>query len=318
MHSSKFFKLFPPPKFLLMKHAGLDISDDSIRCIEFSSGPKGVHIKKYASVDIPADLIEGGEFKDPEGFRAKLAEFDKQHDLSYVRVSLPEEKVYLFHTEVPSTDPITVEHNIEFKLEENVPIPARDAVFYYDLLPLSVTGGVLRASVSVASRAYIERYSQILSSAGIIPVAYELIPKAIARAIIPEGTSETYMIVHIMKRKVGLYIAAGGVICFTSTIAISPDQGASYEQTLSREVNRAYSYWMSHAVFHSTISKIVLVGRTASQYEAPLRGAIVDRPVPVEVANVWQTTLDGTGHIPPLSAVDAHDYAVAAGLAIEM
>ena len=64
MLAQKFFKLFPTPKFLDIPYAGLDISDDAVRCIEYSQARGGLAIHRYGTKPLPLGVIEGGEIKD--------------------------------------------------------------------------------------------------------------------------------------------------------------------------------------------------------------------------------------------------------------
>ena len=122
MHSSLFFKLFPPPRFLLMKHGGLDISDDAIHFLEYDSTVHGATIGKYACVELPAGCVEDGDIKDGKKLGDALEKLDRAQGITFAKVSLPEEKVYLFQTDVQSTDVKGIVQNIESKLEENVPL----------------------------------------------------------------------------------------------------------------------------------------------------------------------------------------------------
>ncbi len=325
MHTSTFFRLFPPPKFLTMKHAGLDISDDAIHCIEYAPSRKGMRISMNAEVELPAGLFDGGDVKNEKAFTDLISAFDRQHHLSYVKVSLPEEKAYLFQTDVPAGDMQSIEQNIEFKLEENVPLSAADAVFYFDLLPAAPDAETLRASVSVVPRTYIEHYISLLRGAGVFPVAFEIAPKSIARAIASKEESHTTLIVHIMNGKTGLYIIVGQVVCFASTIAVgsavaaaTADAGQAYVRDLSREINKVYSYWVSHRASHSAIDSIVLVGRGAASFEGPLQNVVVGATVPLSTAHVWQNIFDTDVYVPPISRDNSFEYAVAAGLAMPL
>jgi Tfp pilus assembly PilM family ATPase len=314
--------MFPPPKFLMMKHAGLDISDEAIRCIEYSSTSAGYRIEKYAKTDLPVGLIEGGDIRNDDELVHILTEFNQKNRLSYVKVSIPEEKAYLFQTDVPSIETKIIRQNIEFKLEENVPIPAADALFYFDLLPDSITKGNLRASVSVVPRTYIERYTSLLSRAGMTAIACEVVPKSIARACVPAHTDKTHMIVHMMRHKTGLYIVSNGVVCFTSTVGSGSEgdhvEDAVYVNNLSKEINRVYQFWLSHGGQESAIKTILLVGRTASQFEPRLQNIVVDSVVPVQVGHVWENVFSIDAYIPPISQEDSLEYSVAAGLGMHL
>ncbi len=315
---SSLAKLFPAPRFLVMDHAGLEISDDTIRCVQFVRTMRGMRIKKYASMDIPAGIIEGGDIRNEAEFKRLLTSFDEKNNLSYVKVSIPEEKAYMFQTDVPSADPDIATQNIEFKLEENVPLSATDAVFYFDLIPATVTGGALRASVVVVPRSYIEQYIRILRETGIFPVAFEVVPTAVSRSIASMQDNVTELIVHSMKNKTGIYIYSGGVVMFTSTI----DQGSTgdpdaYASLLVKEISRVNSYWLSRTGIHPNIEKIVLTGSDVSGYRSILSTSIISIIPRVEVANVWMHSIDLATYTPPISQEDSLNYAVAGGLALD-
>lgn len=320
MHRSVFFKLFPPPKFLVMSYGGLDISDDAITFLAYKETPQGIIISGYDSLELPAGLIVDGEFKDEKKFTSILQEFRKKNSISRVRVSLPEEKAYLFETDVPIADARTLYHNIEFKLEQNVPLSAADAVFYFDLLPFKADA-VSRASVSVVPRIYIENYIDLLGTAGIVPIAFEISAKAIARAIISVADkSSTQLIVHIMKNKTGLYVVSGGVITFTSTVAWgisnNTNDGQEASDVLGREIARVYSYWATRGDGHGRISKILLTGKNIAGIEVGLRNQKSKDIPDVSIGNAWVNTIDINTYVPSISERDSSGYAAASGLAI--
>ena len=317
--SSPFFKLFPPPAFLTMPHAGLDISDDGIRCVRYEGTLRSRRVGLAAGADFPPGLVDGGDVKDAQEFSGRVKAFAVEHRLSRVKISIPEEKAYLFQTEVFGADKQSIVQNIEFKLEENVPLSANDALFYYELIPSSA-GGAKRASVSVVPKSYIEGYIEMLKIADMLPVAFEFAPKAIVRAIIPADSRDAKIVVHAMRRKLGIYVASGGVVCFTSTVEAGSPAGepptAEALALLSREVSRVSSYWVSRDP-DSSVTEAVLVGRGAAAFEDAYRRA-GSAPLPVRLGNVWQGSVDVERFIPPVSRVDSLEYVVAAGLASDL
>ncbi len=319
--SSAFFKLFPPPKFLLMPHAGLDISDDAITCMAYSGSRRNKKLSVYGTMELPQGLIDGGDIKDEKEFSARLAGFVKKHGLSYVKVSIPEEKSYLFGTEVPSGEFDVIEQNIEFKMEENVPLSAPDALFYFDLVPSSVASGNFKANVSVVPRTYIEHYISLLRAADLIPVAFEVVPKSIARAIATEGNYDIKLIIHVMDRKTGIYIASGNVVIFASTVSVgggdqSPQAIEAGIDALTKEIDRVNSYWTSHGT-GQPVSEVVLVGKNAPAFEAAASHIKNGGPLAVHVADVWHNAFNVDRYLPPISRDESLQYAVAAGLAMD-
>lgn len=302
-----------------MEHAGLDISDDAIHCLSYARHNGSLAVDKHISIEVPPGLIDGGDVKDEKRLRELLAEVDRKVDLSYVKVSISEEKAYLFQTDVPDSDIRDIQQNIEFKLEENVPLSAPDAVFYFDLLPGSSTSGSLRASVTVVPRTYIERTMTLLNESGIAPVAFEIVPKAIAHAIMPPTESGTMLILHVMSKKTGIYVVSAGVVAFTSTIATgmqSQQDRQQYVEALRREINRVYAYWISRAGGAPAIRKIALVGKGAAEYEGLLQSAVSGAELGIEVADAWRNAFSIDRYVPPISEPDSLGYVVAAGLAL--
>lgn len=321
MSSSLFFKLFPPPAFLVMPHAGLDISDDGIKCIEYHRTAHGLIISRYATTELPAGLVDGGDIKDEKEFISILKAFANDNALGYVKVSLPEEKAYLFQTEVPTTNFSSIAQNIEFKLDQNVPLSAADALFQFDLMPKAVSGESLRASVSVVPRTYVEHYISLLRQVHLEPVAFEVAPKSIVAACTPTHEAGTHLIVHVMKKKTGLYIVSEGVVCFTSTIAWGSDELKSAEDTagsntLTNEINRVYSYWLTRPDVHAGISEIVVVGSRAEACELMLRGHGGEALSHSVLPDVWHNAFDVNTYVPPITRAESLEYAIAAGLAL--
>lgn len=321
MKSSLLIKLFPPPNYLIMPYTGLDISDDAIRCIEYRHIYSGLVISKYATKELPVGLISGGDIKDEKEFKSLLTAFVKEHNISRAKISLPEEKIYLFQTDVPSANFASIAQNIESKIDQNVPLNAADALFHFDLIPSAVTGGTLRASVSVVPRMYVERYMDFLSSANVTTVAFEVMPKAIVAAYASTSDHGTHLLIHVMNRKTGLYIVSEGVLFFTSTVMqgsldIIENQKNQVSQPLMKEIERVFSYWVSRTDMKVNISEIVLAGSGAIICGEMIRRDGIETIPKSTLVNVWRNIFDINKYIPPINHTDSMAYSVAAGLAI--
>ena len=311
MFITKFFKLFPPPKFLNIPYAGIDISDDAIRCIEYHEGIHGLTIRKFATRQLEPGVVESGYIKNEAVLVKIIQDLVKELHISHVKVSLPEERMYLFKTEVPTKDPDEIRQNIEFKLEENVPLPSSEALFFFDILPESISNGKNLVSVSVAPRGLVDFYLKVLESAGVTVFAFEIQPKAIARAVVTKNNSETLMLVHAADKKAGIYIVCANVVCFTSTITL--DLGNEIV-ALQREISRVFDYWADYGQ-GGGISKIILSGKKALDFSK--QPNLSPSPtLPVEVAQIWKNAFSNNHHVPPVSYEDSLGYAIAAGLAL--
>ncbi len=292
------------------RFSGLEISDDAIRCLQYSPSAHGQVISKYDQVLLPDDTIFGGDIKNEPILIDLLKKFVKKNDLNYVSVSIPEEKAYLFQMDVVGDSKKDISQNIEFKLEENVPLSAKDAVFYFDLMPLEVTNGVLRASVSVVPRTYVEKQISLLQSVGLSPIAFEVVPKSIARVALDNDPKNTSMIIHVMKNKTGIHIVSEGVVCFTSTVILGDGK------SLFQQIENTVKYWSSH--LGAMINNVVLAGSSAEQYEEGIPSALVGiQNCSVTIVNTWRNALNLELYTPPVSKFDSLDYVVVAGLALD-
>lgn len=324
MITQSFFKLFPPPKFLNIPHAGLDICDDAVRCVEYSHGVRGLTIHRFGTKLLPPGVVESGHIKDEALLAQTVRELTSELKISIVKASLPEERMYLFKTEVLDAYEEEIRQNIEFKLEENVPVSVADSVFFFDLIPANAISPEMQnkkvASVSVAPHDVISSYLEVLKKAGLTVLSFEIQAKAIARALVPKDSSESQIIVYVMGHKTGIYIVCGGVVCFTSTISwgyttIADSQNVpATAGELKKEIQRVYSYWVDHGG-GTDISRIVLAGRGAL-FEGLASHCSPDPRIPVEIGQVWQNAFPLDKHIPPVAYEDSLDYAVAAGLAL--
>lgn len=312
MFTKTFFKLFPPPKFLNIPYAGLDISDDAVRCIEYSPGQHGYKIHRYGTKILNPGIVDSGYIKNEVELTKAVSELVKELKITTVKASLPEERMYLFKTEVPNdSNDDQIRQNIEFKLDENVPLSPLDAIFFFDLIPEVKKKDRPYASVSVAPHELVNTYLKVLESAGLNVISFEIQAKAIARAVVPHDSIETQMIVHIMNKKTGIYVVCGNVVCFTSTIAWGKGSDVAL---LQREVQKVYKYWEEHGE-GKLINNIIISGREvlAEDFGSHISP---DPKISVEIAKIWQNVFSSDQYIPPISYEDSLDYAIVAGLAI--
>jgi type IV pilus assembly protein PilM len=341
---------------MAMPHVGIDISANQIRFVELVRKPTGLALGKYGTQEIPTPVSFNEPLTLNKDLIAALKKVQRTNKFQFVEVSIPEEKSYLFTTEVPSGDPEVIRSHIEFHLEENVPISLADAVFDYHIIHRDNKKGVDYASVSVVPQQVIDQYIDVLEMAGMTPVSFLIENQALTKAIIPENDVYTYLVVHIGDKKTVLSIVSEGAVQFTSTVnvggddftnAIAKEYSLSFleaermkvekgftrttENTtffmllinsvsaLRDEIQKAYMYWLSH---------IEKNGKDASQ---PLRVILAGKDasiigfrdymslslkVPVELANVWVNVLSFDKEIPPIEYLESLDYATVIGLAL--
>lgn len=227
-------RLVPPPSFTTLPSVGVDISDTSMKYVAFSpnlrkNSPK--LLTAWGDIDIPANSLDRGEVINPKQLADTLKEFKTLTGADFIRVSLPEERAYIFETElkhnVPSKEILSL---LEFRLEENVPIAARDTIFDYELLPHG-EGNTIRVVVAAYQRDTIMQYYEACLSADLTPISFEVEAQAMGRAVIPHHYEDTVMLIDFGKTRTGVGIIKNGTLLYTSTIDIG---GGQLSQTLRK------------------------------------------------------------------------------------
>lgn len=225
---SRIHAIFPPPQFVAFPCVGVDISDTSLKYIEFhKQHPSDTHlsVKQWGDIEIPFGVVERGNVHDGEKLTAALKDLKERTKAQYVRVSLPEEHAYLFETTVAAdTAPDDMRGLLEFRLEENVPISPRESYFDYAIMPPNPHERVLRVAVAVYAQATINNYYESCSKAGLLPLSFEIESQAIARAVVPKHEQGTTMIVDFGKMRMGVGIVHRGVLVYTSTIELAGEE----------------------------------------------------------------------------------------------
>jgi Tfp pilus assembly PilM family ATPase len=332
-----FFDFFPAPKFLEMPAPGLALSDDGVRLVEFSHEPKGLVLKRIVAKTFPEKYLDAGNIVNREDIIRELGAFRKEHNLKYIRASLPEERAYLFSTEISASQSEDVRTGVEFIIEENVPLTLAESVFDYRILPnADQSSGRIKVSVSVLAESVVSEYLSIFRSAGLIPLHLEIESQAIAKAIIPKEEKIVSIIANVDCHKIGFYICDGAAVSFTSTIVTSdegddtitknknegkacPPLSPRALQTIGDEIKKILLYWQTQADHRNEkarpIEKITIVGEGAGQeglsdFLAKASG------ISVEEGNVWQNAFSLTNYIPEVPKNESLGYATAIGLAL--
>lgn len=225
LRKNHFFDFFPPPAFLSMPAVGLDISDRSVRFVEILRKRGQFIVGRYGEEKIPEGVIFGGVIQKSEELKKVLQQIQKKYKLSFVRVSLPEQKGYLIKMQVPRMRKNELRESIQLQLENYVPIKPENAIFDYTLVDHEDAKRRKNDDVGVAvmPKDVVFEYSNIFKGTNLTPLSFELEAHAVARAVIPKGDRGTYFIVDIGATRTGFSIVSEGIVRFTSTADVGGD-----------------------------------------------------------------------------------------------
>ncbi|MFA6301374.1 MAG: pilus assembly protein PilM [Candidatus Paceibacterota bacterium] len=348
------FRFFPLPRFLAAPSFGLDISDESLKFVELVMTKNGIRVKRYGERKILPGIIESGKIINPGKLKEILVSMRKEEGVKFVRVSLPEEQVYLFMLRLEKVGLKSIREGIELVLEENIPIAVEEAVFDFSILKEDEQG--VEVQVVAAPRAVVENYLSVFRDSFMSVQSLELEAQAVARAVIKKDDMETYMIVDFGKTRTGIAILSRGAVAFTSTLnvggnlldkMIQKNFGANVEDAdkmkkqfglqrnaenkeifavllnsvsvLRDEIAKDLLYWNTHkgkeGESHPTVKKIILCGGDANLLGLSEYLAISLKNK-VEMANVWINIAETEKYIPEISFGQSLTYATAFGLAL--
>lgn len=315
--SKNFFDFFPPPKFLEMPFVSFSVSDMRLRFIELRSHEGSFVVGDYSQHQIPSGVLDAGYVHKPEQIIEALKGLKKEYGLRFVKVTLPEEKAFVFCTQIPSVEPNEMRSSVEFTIEENVPVSIADVEFDFIVLPQENPEGKdvahINVAVYVVPKKVLATYMSLFIEAGLTVTAFELESQAIARAVIAKGDVSSYLILNLEKNKTGFYIVTAGAVTFTSTMVITTDTLPE----LSEEISKIY--WHAHGKKNEKnivkINKILLCGEGAGK--DGLKEYIFNNlGISVEVANVWQNVFVFDKYVPDISQKDSMGFASVVGLSL--
>ncbi len=318
-------KIFPPPHFLKISWVGLDITDEALFLTEIKEKGGRLVLGKYAEVPIPKGVMDSGQILDRQKMVEALKKLRKISPTPYVNASLPEEKSFLFTAEVGNGDDKTIKRNIEFILEENIPISPAETLFEFDIIETrGKDSEKVFVSVTAMHSRIVEDYSSVINEAGFVTHSMEVEGRPLVRAVVHRGDKGHKVVVDYNERAAGLFLVSDGIVRYTSTINLvdkeipdnfmidgKPDTLAY----LFREIEMVESYWYSKEPAKE-IDTIIICGRNADNREFVDKLRKVSKPT-VEVANVWVNICDTAHQAPEINREESLKFATAIGLAIK-
>lgn len=346
-------RYFPTPSYLAMNSFAIDISDQSIKYGELLATPHGLRLGSFGKEKIGEGIVISGKIEDQDKLVGILKKIKEKENIHFVRVSLPEEQMYLFTLSLPKVDEKNLKNIILLQIEEHIPLKAIDTVFEYDII--SKSNKNILVLVSAISFVTVENYLSVFKKAGLSPLSFELEAQAISRAVIPNDDKNPVMIVDFGETRTGVSIVHENKVFFTTTLdmggvsltdIIAKNFSISFEKAeemkhsygldgisniedifpiilngisvLRDELNKQYMYWKNHedcGIKHDEINRIILCGGDAN-----LTGLAdyleASMKIKVVHANTWINISDMKISIPSMSFEESLGYATVLGLAL--
>jgi type IV pilus assembly protein PilM len=213
---------------------GLDLSGSSIKVVQLKKGRAGTELKSYTETPLPKGMVINDAVSDSKTFSFLLKEsLNKPQygkiDTNYVVASLPESKSFVRVIQIPKMSIAEAESAVPYEAENFIPMPI-DQV-YLDWQKIGETQDKMNVLMIASPKEFVDKYLEILDKADIKVAAFEVEAQSCHRALIPQGSQDTVLLVDISDNRTSLIMVEDGNLQFTSTIPIA---GNSFTESLAK------------------------------------------------------------------------------------
>lgn len=230
---------------------GLDISDISLKLMQFDRQQEKYVPEAYADVAIPLGALAGDKIADPKALvkairQAILSPTYGKVTTSYVVASIPETKSFIRVIQMQAVSETEAIEAIPWEAEAYIPLPVSQVYLDWVILDSSARSlnpqaeaapgspGESKAKMTVLITAtpkdYVDAYVAVLKEAGLHPLALEAESQATARSLISRK-DEAVLIADIDTVRTSLIISENGTLQFTSSL---PTAGNVFTESISK------------------------------------------------------------------------------------
>ncbi len=223
---------------------GLDIGTAFIKAAEIQLQGEQYHVvSRPAVIPTPEGAVRGGVIVDAPAVSEALNEIRTRFGTKSRKVIATvggDSSVVVRITEVPRMSGKELDEAVQWELDEQTPFPVDEVIYDYapieppDQDPESTEMEVLLA---VAQEDLVAAHVEALQGAGLQPVAIDIEPLAIGRAIVdtagPEAADQTIVNVHIGATNSLILIFRRRLLSFVRVI---PSAGENFTQALAQNL----------------------------------------------------------------------------------
>ncbi len=322
---SSYSKFLNPPKFLEMQSVSIEVTDQGIRFLVTEKTKDGVVPVNFGL--IPTDVSNS------ESLVKTISDIRKKTKLNFVRFSIPEEETYIFKTHLPQLKEQEIREVLDFKLEENIPLSSKEAVFDYDVIKNNKFKQGIDLVVSASPIKIIEEWQNIFKSAELIPIIFSPESQNLAKSLVRPNNEQVLIIASIKNKRTIFSLVAFGLVCQTSSVSVGSD---NFNDLISRgdkqdvdilsqiinplsiikeELGKFILYCNTRIDIGGKVDRVILCGRDF-KVDGLVDYLSSGLNLPIEMANVWVNNFDIKQFTPSISKEDSFDYAALNGLSL--
>lgn len=212
---------------------GLDIGSKTIKVVELEKAGQGFSLRSAGAVNFQATQIEKlSDQKEIDTFAQTIKKLfvDARISSKKVTISIPESLIFMRTVKFPLLTNEEIESAVKWEAEEYIPIPVKDAIVRHKILERQEVGNPPQVLVQVIAvpKLLVEKYMNIMSSAGLEVVAIETELLALSRTWgVPE---KTVLLADFGARSTNIAIVKNEQLFFSRSV---PTAGEAFSRAVS-------------------------------------------------------------------------------------
>jgi type IV pilus assembly protein PilM len=331
---------------------GLDIGTSAVRLVELHNAGKSKALVKYAYVPLDSTIAISDAKGDQQKLAIAIKDLVEQSRVTTknVAVGLPSQRVFTTVIDVDRLSENEIAKTIQYQADSLIPTPLDESKIDWTILGDSPKDKAkVEVLLSSVTNDYVERRLDMLESIGLNVISFEPDHMALARAVIPFGTTTPQMVIDIGSKATDLVVSVDGAarlaraiptgseaiiraavqnlnidekqaVQFVNKFGLSKDklEGQIYNaiigtiDILVSEIDKSIKFFQARYP-ELKIERIIMTGGASALPEFPLY--IANKfGLNVEIGNAWRNISFPADRQSELLAASNH-FGVAAGLA---
>lgn len=213
---------------------GLDIGSKTIKIVEVEKDGTSFNLNASGIVGYSGSPVE--KMIDDKEYAAIGAIIRKLHAEAGVGsrdvvVAIPEPQVFTRTIRFPLLTDAEIASAVKWESEQYIPIPVNEAIIQHTILQRNEnsTPPEVLVLLVAAPRVVVEKYTKVVTAAGLSPIAVETELIALTRALAP--ADKTVLLVDLGAGSTDIAVAKGGLLSFSRSIPIA---GEAFTRAVSQ------------------------------------------------------------------------------------
>ncbi|MBC8294429.1 MAG: type IV pilus assembly protein PilM [Pelagibacterales bacterium] len=206
---------------------GLDLSDVSLKIVQFKRDDGKLFMSSFVKCDLPDGLVKEGVVKKEDKLVSIFKKaFAKPNGLPFkgkeVICSLPEEKIFVRVIQLPKMKKEELANAIKWETEAHIPLSIEEVYLGWQIIePVSEDIDHFDILIAATPKHVIDNYLSFLRKVDLIPIAFEPESLSVVRSLIKKNDLNPTIIVDIGATGTNFVIFSALAIRFTSHTNIS-------------------------------------------------------------------------------------------------